>query len=211
MAKKKTAQLGITKILKAEAPATYDADSKPLSEVAKLGSFEMEEATGEVLSEKITCMHPIPRVGTPRGPQEVGAPRLVVLSKPSDVKKRILAMLPNATSIHDLYGAPEDTDEDFNRFISEDTDEVDDFNQAMNQSPYYCDSEGMSNMEKAIAHNKEEAKELEHHMAMMQTPMFQEFMNLSEEQRQALFTQAKQVVQPKGSETAGGTQPEPEA
>lgn len=195
MAKKtKELELGVKNVLKCEAPATYEAGSPALSDVEKLGSYVVNEANGEILSEKPTCMHPIPRVGTPRGAQEVGEPKIVLLSKPSDLKRRVLALLPQAESIHDLYGEPENTDEDFNKFCNDDSDEVEEFNHSMSLSPYAVDEYGMASYENAIAKEKEKAKTLEHHMAMMQTPFFQEFSKLPEEQRNALLAQAKETL-----------------
>lgn len=202
-----------------EVVSTYELDGEeievkapPLSAVERLGYTEFNEV-GEVLSTKASAMHPIPQVGVPKTSQEVGSPLLVPLSKPSDLKRRIINMI-QGDSIHSLYGAVDDTtDDDFNRFCSDDSDDVDDFNRAMGSTPYACDESGVSNVEKDMQNSQAEAMAMQNHLALMQNPLFQEFSNLSDEQREAVLSQARATIesQPVSSETAGGAQLEPKA
>lgn len=168
--------------------------SPPLSAVERLGYSDFNE-NGEVLATKATAMHPIPQVGVPKGPQDVGSPLLVPLSKPSDLKRRIINMI-QGDSIHSLYGAVDDTtDDDFNRFCSDDSDDVDAFNQAMGSTPYACDESGVSNVEKDMQNSQAEAMAMQNHLALMQNPLFQEFSNLSDEQREAVLSQARATIE----------------
>lgn len=199
MAKKskniETQTQGIVRVLNAEAPATLDASSKKLSSVEALGWSEVDLATGEILSSTPTAMHPIPQVGSPRGAQDAGAPKLIPIGKPSDLKSRILSMLPDASSIHSLYGAvDEGTDEDFNRFCSDDTDDVDAFNQAMSSTPYYCDEDGVTNFERDLEGDKQKAIDIQNAMAQMQNPLFQEFAKLSDDEKSVLLEKAKNTL-----------------
>lgn len=187
-----------------------EVKAPPLSSVERLGYTEYSEV-GEVLSVKRTAMHPIPQVGVPRGPQDVGSPKLVLLSKPSDLKRRIINMI-NADSIHSLYGAVDNTtDDDFNRFCSDDSDDVDSFNKAMSNTPYACDENGVSNIERDYNSSQAEAMAVQNAVAQMQNPLFQEFANLPDDVKQNLLTQAQQTIENQPVGEAGGAQPKPEA
>lgn len=181
-------------------------DTAPLSAVAQLGYVDINSETGEVLSSKPTAMHPIPRIGEPTYTQEVGEPKLLPIGKPSDLKRRIMEAV-KIGHISELYGAePEDTEDDWNRFCNDDSDDVDNFNQAMSQTPYHCDENGLANFEKAIAQDKENAMQLEELMAQAQTPLMKQFLNLSEDDRAKAMEMVAQTIGKPVSD-AGGIQP----
>lgn len=188
--------VGVSRILNCEAPATLEeGSSKVLSSVEALGWSDVDMASGAILASKPTAMHPIPQIGIPRGAQDVGEPKLIPLSKPSDLKARILSMLPDAQSIHSLYGVVDDsTDEDFSKFCSDDSDDVDDFNQAMSSTPYYCDENGVTNFERDLEGDKQKAIDIQNAMAQMQNPLFQDFASLPDDVKATLLEQAKSTI-----------------
>lgn len=197
-AEKVEIQEGIQRFKNCELPATYSEGSKELSSTAKLGWQDVDMQTGEVLATVPTAMHPIPQVGVVDKPLNVGEPLFIPLSKPSDLKTQIMAIV-GAKNLSEVFTPIEDSIDDeeaFNKFISDNTDEVDDFNSAMDALPSYCDENGVSNFEKQMKLKSEEANQLKDYMSQMKDPRIQEFLSLSEEQQNKILEALKVDVPP---------------
>lgn len=177
------------------------------SPVNLLGSSVINPVTGETVMELRNWFCAVPQVGTPTFAQDPGQEILKELARPSDLKARVLA-LTGASDISQLYGG-DDTglsdEEIMDGLNSEETEESDEFNQAMKQSPYYCDENGVSNFEKALATTKEERQELQKFMAQSADPTMQAILALPQEQRDALLAQARAVLDQAQNSGAGGS------
>lgn len=172
-----------------------EGQNTPLSPVELFGYKKIDENTGEVLAEKPNWFCPVERVGTPTFKEEVGEEILQHVAKPSDLKARVRALI-NGRDLTSLYGdGVEISDKEIMAGLDDDEDKDSiDFNEAMQQSPYFCDDKGISNFEKTVARSEEERELLQQHMAQMGHPFFQEFMSLPQEQREAMLAQAKATI-----------------
>lgn len=193
-----SAPRGVQRIKNCEVPQVYSELGPELSATAKLGWTDVNMDTGELLQTLPTAMHPIPQVGVVDKPVEVGEPLFIPLSKPSDLKARIMAIV-GAKNLSEVFTPIEDDVDDeeaFNRFASEDTNEVDEFNASMDKLPSFCDENGVSNFEKQMKLKSEEANQLRDYMVQMKDPRIQEFLSLSEEKQQEVLNALKVQVPP---------------
>lgn len=104
--------------------------------------------------------------------EEVGDPILVPLTRPSDLKSRVL----NLVGSQDLSGLLQDESEEeqkaFEALANEDTSEVDDFNSAMSLSPYSVNNEGLAKYEIELTQSKEQIDALRQFMSLKDNPDF---------------------------------------
>lgn len=109
--------------------------------------------------------------------EEAGDPIVIPLTRPSDLKSRVL----NLVGSQDLSGLLQDEDEEeqkaFELLANEDTNEVDDFNSAMALSPYSVNNEGMAKYEIELTQNKEEVAALRQFMSLKDNPDFLDLMS----------------------------------
>lgn len=108
--------------------------------------------------------------------EEAGAPLMVSLSRPTDLKNRI-RQLAQVSQVSDFVSGEGD-DEAFGSLDEQDTSEVDAFNSAMDNSPYAVDSSGVAKYEAAFSQDEASLQRFRSYMDLKDNALFNEILPL---------------------------------
>lgn len=134
-----------------------------------LGSEVVNQATGEIMLSRDNAFFAIDRIGS-GGPTEEdpGIPVITDFSKARDLKVRALSLI-GASHVSEIFNDDtQDDDEDLDKIHSQpDMTEVDDYNDAFKNSPYYVNPvTGKAKYEEAILQDGEDVRDLRKFMEM---------------------------------------------
>lgn len=131
-----------------------------------LGTKLINDATGEIYLSRDNFFQAIDQVGEPSVFEEVAPPLIQNFEKNRDLKKRAMALV-GANSVHQIFNPDIGSDDDdMNDLLSDDANEVEDFNKHMDQSIYAVGDDGMAKYERDNVKNTEELKQLREFMAL---------------------------------------------
>lgn len=110
--------------------------------------------------------------------EEVGEPLQVSFYRYKDTKARVMEIMQASHPSQIFNGDVESDDDVFDDLENPDTTEVEDFNNALSQTPYATDEKGIANYEKALTKNKDELENFRNYMSFKDHPVFQHLSSL---------------------------------